>query len=360
MKMANGRHREWFELVDRVTEDAAFSGAALSEQDFHLLLSGRDEQELRQYLFRSARRVRERYFGKRIYIRGLIEFTNYCKNNCYYCGIRRDNRNASRYRLTEEQILACCDSGYSLGFRTFVLQGGEDAYYTDERMEALIREIKRRYPDCALTLSIGEKTGESYERFYRAGADRYLLRHETADAAHYRHLHPENLTLDHRMKCLYTLKEIGFQTGAGFMVGSPGQTEECLIRDLQFLARLNPQMVGIGPFIPHNQTPFATEPPGTPELTLYLLALTRLILPKALLPATTALGTIAANGRELGMLAGANVVMPNLSPSGVREKYLLYDNKICTGDEAAESLEHLKQSMAAIGYEVVSDRGDAP
>ncbi len=302
--------------------------------------------------------VRHEIYGNRVFIRGLIEFTSYCRNDCYYCGLRRSNRNAQRYRLTEEQILSCCEVGWELGFRTFVLQGGEDPWFTDEKICALVREIKRRYPECAVTLSIGEKEESSYRAYREAGADRYLLRHETADDCHYRRLHPEELSLSPRLACLQTLKQLGFQTGAGFMVGSPGQTPATLAKDMLFLQKLQPDMVGIGPFLPHHDTPFAKEAPGSGALTGYLLSLVRLMLPRVLLPATTALGTLLTDGRERGMLSGANVVMPNLSPSDVREKYLLYDNKLHSGDEAAESVRHLRESMAAIGYEVVVDRGD--
>jgi biotin synthase len=303
--------------------------------------------------------VRQEHYGHDVYLRGLIEFTNYCRNDCYYCGIRRSNRNASRYRLTKEQILCCCEEGYGLGFRTFVLQGGEDGYYTDELLVGIIKEIKARYPDCALTLSIGERSYESYKALYDAGADRYLLRHETADPVHYGRLHPPSLTLEARKKCLADLKKIGYQVGSGFMVGSPGQTPEQLAKDLLYLYELQPQMVGIGPFIPHHDTPFASEQGGTARLTLFLLGLIRLMLPAALLPATTALGTIDPVGREKGILAGANVVMPNLSPREVRDKYLLYDNKICTGDEAAECRHCLEGRINGVGYRIVVDRGDS-
>ncbi len=312
-----------------------------------------------EYLFAQARKVRERYYGKEVYIRGLIEFTNYCKNDCYYCGIRKSNQNAKRYRLSQEEILECCKNGYELGFRTFVLQGGEDGYFTDERMVQLISKLKEEYPDCAVTLSIGEKTFESYKKFYDAGAERYLLRHETYDTRHYGKLHPPVLSAKNRQQCLWNLKKIGYQVGTGFMVGSPYQTAENLADDMLFIKKLNPQMVGIGPFIPHQDTRFKGERAGTLELSLYMLGLLRLMLPKVLLPATTALGTIHPEGRKLGILAGANVVMPNLSPRGVRGKYLLYDNKICTGDEAAESVSHLKIRMKQIGYEVVVSRGDS-
>lgn len=307
-----------------------------------------------------AKKIREEHFGNQIYVRGLIEFTNYCKNDCYYCGIRRSNRNAERYRLTMEQILECTDTGYELGFRTFVLQGGEDGYYTDERLEEIIKAIKEKHPDCALTLSLGERSRKSYELFYQAGADRYLLRHETADAGHYQRLHPEEMSYEHRMNCLKELKAIGYQVGCGFMVGSPGQTEETLAEDMLFIQEFQPHMVGIGPFVPHHETPFGREPGGTVEDTLYLLSLIRILKPTVLLPATTALGTIDPRGREKGILAGANVVMPNLSPTNVRKKYELYDNKICTGDEAAECRSCLSNRMKTIGCELVTYRGDAP
>lgn len=310
------------------------------------------------YLFERARAVRQQYYGNAVFIRGLIEFTNYCKNDCYYCGIRRSNKNAQRYRLTKDKILNCCRQGYRLGFRTFVLQGGEDGHFTDTVLVDIVSAIRQEFPDCAITLSIGERSRKSYEALYNAGANRYLLRHETYDRAHYASLHPPELSAAHRQKCLWDLKEIGYQTGTGFMVGSPAQTVENLADDMLFLKELNPHMVGIGPFIPHHDTPFANKAAGTLELTLFLLGAIRLMLPNVLLPATTALGTIAPNGRELGILAGANVVMPNLSPTDVRESYLLYDNKICTGDEAAESVEHLRESMKKIGYEVVVSRGD--
>lgn len=307
-----------------------------------------------------AKKIREEHFGNQIYVRGLIEFTNYCKNDCYYCGIRRSNRNAERYRLTMEQILECTDTGYELGFRTFVLQGGEDGYYTDERLEEIIKAIKEKHPDCALTLSLGERSRKSYELFYQAGADRYLLRHETADAGHYQRLHPEEMSYEHRMNCLKELKAIGYQVGCGFMVGSPGQTEKTLAEDMLFIQEFQPHMVGIGPFVPHHETPFGREPGGTVEDTLYLLSLIRILEPTVLLPATTALGTIDPRGREKGILAGANVVMPNLSPTNVRKKYELYDNKICTGDEAAECRSCLSNRMKTIGCELVTHRGDAP
>lgn len=297
-------------------------------------------------------------FGNKIYIRGLIEISSYCKNNCYYCGIRRSNHNAVRYRLTKEDILDCCQKGWALGFRTFVLQGGEDGYFTDEVVCDLVREIKRRYPDCAVTLSLGERGYESFKRLREAGADRYLLRHETATAAHYQRLHPPELTWENRRQSLLWLKELGFQTGAGFMVGSPYQTAENLADDLLFIQELKPQMCGIGPFIPHHDTDFRDKPAGTLEQTLTLLAIIRLMQPHILLPSTTALGTIHPKGRELGILSGANVVMPNLSPGEHRKDYSLYDNKICTGDEAAECIRCLSLRMQSIGYQIVTDRGD--
>ncbi|MGN0412371.1 MAG: [FeFe] hydrogenase H-cluster radical SAM maturase HydE [Lachnospiraceae bacterium] len=313
-----------------------------------------------EYLHKQAREATQSIYGTKIFIRGLIEFTNYCKNDCYYCGIRRSNSHAQRYRLGKEEILSCCENGYNLGFRTFVLQGGEDPYFTDERICDLVSSIKKKYPDCAVTLSIGEKRRESYVAFFKAGADRYLLRHETANEEHYGKLHPPEMSLQNRKQCLHDLKEIGYQTGSGFMVGSPHQTVETLYEDLMFIKDLQPEMVGIGPFIPQKDTPFGKETPGTLEQTLRLLSIIRLLHPSVLLPATTALGTIHPRGRELGILAGANVVMPNLSPVAVRDKYKLYDNKICTGDEAAECRSCMEKRMEGIGYQVVVDRGDYP
>ncbi len=329
----------------------------LPRDAFKTLLTGMTPDD-RRYLTQKAQEVRRAVYGNDVYIRGLIEFTNYCKNDCLYCGIRRSNRNADRYRLTKEQILDCCRQGYALGFRTFVLQGGEDPFFDDEKIAAIVRAIKAEFPDCAVTLSIGEKSFESYQAFFKAGADRYLLRHETANSAHYQQLHPPQLSLENRMRCLRDLKSIGYQTGCGFMVGSPFQTTDTIIDDLLFLHDFQPEMVGIGPFIPHKNTPFRDRPAGTLQMTLTLLSIIRLILPRVLLPATTALGTIDPTGREQGILAGANVVMPNLSPQNVRSKYLLYNDKICTGDEAAESLSHLKQQMEGIGYRIVESRGD--
>ena len=339
-------------LIDRLHVTGS-----LDREQWIQLLSERSE-ETDQYARDLGNKVRQQIYGNDIYVRGLVEFTNYCKNDCYYCGIRRSNKNAQRYRLTEEDILLCCQQGYELGFRTFVLQGGEDGYYTDERLLSIIYKIKAEYPDCALTLSIGEKSEESYRDYREAGVDRYLLRHETADEEHYGKLHPSSMSCEHRKNCLRTLKKLGFQTGAGFMVGAPYQTVENLADDFLFLKELNPEMVGIGPFIPHQDTPFHGEKSGTLEDTLFYLALLRLMLPHVLLPATTALGTIHPKGREMGVLSGANVVMPNLSPVSVRKKYMLYDGKICTGDEAAECRHCLSRRMEQIGCQIVSDRGD--
>lgn len=309
-------------------------------------------------LFAAADRVRREHYGDSVYIRGLIEFTNYCKNNCYYCGIRRDNRCAERYRLNKEQILACCKEGYALGFRTFVLQGGEDPYFTDERVCEIVSAIRTEYPDCAITLSIGEKSRESYQKYFDAGANRYLLRHETANDEHYARLHPAELSSAERKRCLFDLKEIGYQVGSGIMVDSPWQTTENIIEDIRFLQKLSPDMIGIGPYLTHAQTPFADKKSGSMELTLRLLAILRLMFPWALLPSTTALGTIHPEGREKGLKAGANVVMPNLSPSDVRKLYTLYDNKLHTGDEAAQNLNDLKKRVANAGYSIVTDVGN--
>lgn len=339
-------------LIDKLEAESR-----LSREEWIALIEGRSPNGA-EYLFEKARKWQQHYFGNQIYTRGLIEFTNYCKNDCYYCGIRRSNQEAQRYRLTKEEIMECCQTGYGLGFRTFVLQGGEDGKFSQAELEDIVHTIKSSYQDCAITLSIGERSYESYLGLYQAGADRYLLRHETASSSHYRSLHPLELSLENRKKCLYWLKEIGYQTGTGFMVGSPGQTAAHLAEDMMFIRELEPQMVGIGPFVPHHGTMFAREPGGTVELTLFLLGLLRLMLPELLLPATTALGTIDPMGREKGILAGANVVMPNLSPTSVRKKYELYDNKICTGDEAAECWACLNRRVGKIGYGLAVGRGD--
>lgn len=340
------------QLIDQLARERDLPDEAL------LSLIRCETPEIEEYLAQTAAAVRQKHYGKDVYIRGLIEFTNYCKNDCLYCGIRRSNQKAQRYRLSEEDILECCRHGYDLGFRTFVLQGGEDPYFTRERMVRIVSSIKQKFPDCALTLSVGEKSREEYEAYFAAGADRYLLRHETACPCHYAKLHPAELTLAERMRCISDLKEIGFQTGIGFMVGSPFQTPQNILQDLRYIQSLRPEMVGIGPFIPHKDTPFCGEPAGTARQTLRLLAIIRLMLPTVLLPATTALGTVSGDGRVRGMQFGANVVMPNLSPLSVRKKYMLYDNKIATGEEAAESVHLLRKTMSAIGYQVVTARGD--
>ncbi len=337
-------------LVERLRADRD-----LSDDQFKMLLAA-DEHDAA--LCEAADEVRRSIYGDKVYVRGLIEFTNYCKNNCYYCGIRAGNTHAERYRLSKEEILSCCDEGYGLGFRTFVLQGGEDPYFTDERICEIVSEIHARYPDCVITLSIGEKSRESYQAYYDAGAGRFLLRHETADSEHYRKLHPAEMSLANRKRCLYDLKDIGYQVGAGIMVGSPYQTLDNIITDLRFLQNLKPDMIGIGPFIHHDQTPFADQPDGSYELTLRLLSVLRLMFPYVLLPSTTALGTIRPEGREMGLKAGANVVMPNLSPVSVREKYELYENKICTGEEAAQCRGCLEMRVKSAGYRIVTDVGN--
>lgn len=339
-------------LIDKLVQQRDLSDAEL------LALITLKDENTNALLAAAADKIRRQYYGDAVYIRGLIEFTNYCRNNCYYCGIRAGNSHAQRYRLTQEEILACCREGYALGFRTFVLQGGEDPYFTDERICALVAAIRERHPDCAITLSIGEKPRASYQAYFNAGANRYLLRHETADPAHYALLHPDSMSLENRKRCLFDLKDIGYQVGSGFMVGSPYQQPHNLLSDLRFLQRLQPDMIGIGPYITHAQTPFKNHPSGTLTQTLRMLSLLRLLFPYALLPATTALGTIAPNGRELGLQAGGNVVMPNLSPVGVRKLYELYANKICTGEEAAQCRGCLEARVRAAGYRIVTDRGD--
>ena len=344
---------ELFNLIDKLEKQHS-----LTVGEYQQLIENYDS-DLASYTAEKARLACDKHYGKDIYIRGLIEISNYCKNDCYYCGIRKSNSNCNRYRLTKEEILECCKEGYELGFRTFVMQGGEDGHYTDDLLCDIISEIKERYPDCAVTLSLGERSKESYRRLFDAGADRYLLRHETASKEHYERLHPQSMSFEKRMQCLRELKDIGYQVGCGFMVGSPYQTSENLAKDLKFIEEFSPHMCGIGPFIRHKDTPFKDEKSGSAELTLFLLSLIRLIKPNILLPATTALGTISSDGRERGVLAGANVVMPNLSPLSVRGKYMLYDNKIATGQESAQCVQELRDRMKAIGYNVVTARGDA-
>lgn len=340
-------------LLDKLYEENT-----LKENELLALINKLDEDEtLRERLFELATEVRKKYYDNRVFMRGLIEFTNYCKRNCLYCGIRRENERVDRYRLSKEQILDCCKEGYRLGYRTFVLQGGEDPYFTDEKIVDLVASIKELYKDAAVTLSIGEKTKESYKKFYDAGADRYLLRHETACSSLYSKIH-EQMTFEDRENCLYNLKEIGFQTGAGFMVGLPNQTNEILVKDLLFLKELNPEMIGIGPFIPHENTPLKNEHGGTVLKTRVMVALVRLLLPEVLLPSTTALGTLDKKGREKALKSGANVVMPNLSPTNVREKYELYKDKICTGDEAAHCRKCIEGRINSVGFEVDMSRGD--
>ncbi len=329
----------------------------LQVEEYKYLIDNRND-EITELLMAEAVKKRKEIYGNKVFIRGLIEISNICKNDCLYCGIRGGNKTCERYRLTKEEILSCCDEGYELGFRTFVMQGGEDGYFTDEILAEIIGEIKKKYPDCAVTLSLGERTRESYQGLFDAGADRYLLRHETATKDHYEKLHPEKMSFDTRMNCLKDLKEIGFQTGCGFMVGSPYQTSENLANDLKFIEEFSPEMCGIGPFIPHKATEFKDFSAGDVELTCYLLSAIRLIKPEILLPATTALGSAEQGGREKGILCGANVIMPNLSPQNVRKKYELYNNKLISGNESAQEIENLKKSIKNIGYEIVVDKGD--
>jgi len=331
---------------------------SLSLDEYEYLIANRTEESA-ELLRARAEAVRRQIYSNAVYVRGLIEISSFCKNDCLYCGLRRSNQCAERYRLTKEEILECCGEGFSLGLRTFVLQGGEDMYFTDERVADIVSEIKRRFPDCAVTLSLGERSRESYARLRKAGADRYLLRHETADREHYSLLHPREMSFDNRMECLKALHGLGYQTGCGIMVSSPGQTTRHLAQDMKFIEEFQPEMCGVGPFIPHHATPFKDEAAGTVELTCFLLSIIRLICPAVLLPATTALGTIDPFGREKGILAGANVVMPNLSPASVRKKYELYNGKLSSGAESAQNLRDLEERMQKIGYQVVYDRGDA-
>ena len=339
-------------IINKLLKDRS-----LALEEYEYLISNRNAESA-ELLAERATEIRKSIYGDKVFIRGLIEISNICKNDCYYCGIRKSNKECRRYRLTEEEILGCADLGYSLGFRTFVLQGGEDGYFTDDVLCRLIKEVKHRYADCAVTLSLGERSKESYQKLFLAGADRYLLRHETADSEHYGLLHPEELILENRLECLENLRKAGFQVGCGFMVGSPYQTDMCIAKDLKFIEKFKPDMCGVGPFIPHKNTPFKNFLAGTVELTCYLLSIIRIIHPPVLLPATTALGSIEKGGREKGILSGANVVMPNLSPENARKNYTLYNNKLTIGAESAEGLESLKKQISAVGYKIVTDRGD--
>lgn len=329
----------------------------LTKEQWVTLISSFSDED-RAYAAEIARKITDEKFGRKIYIRGIVEFSNICKNDCIYCGIRKSNTNVERYRLTKEQILNCCDKGYGYGFRTFVLQSGEDKFFTADKIAEIISEIKAAHPDCAVTVSMGEMSRSDYEKMFAAGADRYLLRHETADKSHYEKLHPSDMSWKNRMNCLEELKDIGYQTGCGMMIGSPFQTAQCLAEDMIFMGKFKPHMIGLGPFIPHKDTPFADHKQGSLELTLFMLSLCRIMLPNVLLPATTALGTIDPKGREMGVMAGANVVMPNLSPLNVRKKYLLYDNKICTGDESAQCISCMQRRMESIGCKIEISRGD--
>lgn len=329
----------------------------LSAQDYKSLLENDDSQDI-SCLYEEARKTTVSVFKNNIYIRGLIEVSNYCRNNCYYCGIRASNTHVNRYRLSKEQILACCEYGYVLGFRTFVLQGGEDPVQTDEWIEDVVRSIHAAHPGCAITLSLGEKAPESYKRFRKAGADRYLLRHESFDSDHYGRLHPADMSRDRRLECLRSLKENGYQTGSGIMVGSPYQTLDHVVEDLLFIQEFRPEMIGIGPFVHHHDTPFADFPDGSVALTLKLISIFRLMHPQALIPSTTAIATLKSDGHRKAILAGANVVMPNLSPASIRKEYALYDNKAAFATESAEGLEELRKELRSIGYEIIVDRGD--
>ena len=329
-----------------------------SDEELLFMLSNITDVEKR-YLFEKSNDVRQKWYKKDVYLRGLIELTNYCKNDCLYCGIRKSNKLAKRYRLKEEEVLECVDIGDSLGYKTIVLQGGEDTYYTDDVLESIIMKIKAKYPDNVVTLSLGERSYNSYKRLYDAGAERYLLRHETANEELYNKIHP-GANFKNRINCLKNLKEIGYQVGAGFMIGIPGQSKEDLVKDLRFLKEFNPHMCGIGPFIPHKDTPFKDEISGTLDETIVLLAIIRLLLPKVLLPATTALSTIDKYGRQEGIKVGANVIMPNLSPKNVRDKYSLYNGKVYSNLEAAECKKDIESQLNEIGYKITIGRGDYP
>ena len=331
----------------------------LAPYQYKALLMMRDADDV-EYLMSQARKMSQEQFGTGIYLRGLIELSNVCRNDCLYCGIRCSNRDVTRYTLTHEQVLASCEQGYQLGFRTFVLQGGEWSEERSQWIADIIAAIRQGWPDCAITLSLGEHPRETYALWREAGADRYLLRHETHNERLYSLLHPQGMTLQHRLQCLDWLKELGYQVGAGIMVGSPFQTLNSIVEDIQYLISFKPHMIGIGPFIPQHDTPFARFPAGNVDLTARLYAILRLAVPTALIPTTTAMATLTPDGRLKGILAGANVVMPNLSPEDLRAYYALYDNKAALGAESAQGIKKLADELATIGYHIDWSRGDAP
>ena len=339
-------------IIDRLC-----SRHSLDRQEYLELLQCNDVDTM-DYLRSQAQSATLERFGRDVYVRGLIEITNECRNNCLYCGIRQANKMVARYSLSQATILDCCQQGYELGFRTFVLQGGENPQMTDEWVEDTVARIHSRYPDCAITLSLGERSLQAYKAFFKAGASRYLLRHETITDSHYRRLHPTDMSLQNRIQCLHDLKEIGYQTGTGIMVGSTYKNLEKIADDLKFIEEFKPQMIGIGPFIPHAQTPFAGASAGSVELTLKLISIFRLMSPSALIPSTTALASLSADGRCQGILAGANVVMPNLSPPTFRGQYSLYNNKAAFGSESAEGLRLLQEELNTINYNISTERGD--
>ncbi|MGL5122975.1 MAG: [FeFe] hydrogenase H-cluster radical SAM maturase HydE [Fusobacteriaceae bacterium] len=339
------------EIIDKLYKENN-----LSDEELLTLLNNLDEDN-KKYLFEKSYMTRAKFYGNTVFLRGLIEISNYCKKDCMYCGIRNSNKKSKRYRLSEEELINCCIKGYDLGYRTFVIQGGEDSYFTDEILCRVIKRIKNSYNDCAITLSLGERSKESYKKLYEAGADRYLLRHETATKKIYESVHP-NMSFENRRKCLRDLKEIGFQTGAGFLVGLPNQTNEDFIKDLRFIKELEPEMVGIGPFIPQKDTPMGHLDSGDVKKVIIMLSIVRLLLPEVLLPATTALGTLDPTGREKGFKVGANVIMPNLSPFENRDKYSLYDGKKFVQDEAAEELKNIIKKIDSTGFKAVMTRGD--
>jgi len=340
------------DLVDKLREEHS-----LTKDEYRCLLTCDDRRQT-EYLHETARAVACKRFGNKVFVRGLVEFSNVCKNNCLYCGIRQANKDVRRYAMSSEEVIATCRSGYEQGFRTFVLQSGDAGDGRDEWLAALVAELHRLFPDCAITLSVGEKRRETYEKFFANGATRYLLRHETYDEEHYSRLHPDGMTIGSRLECLHWLKEIGFQTGTGIMVGSPFQTVENIIDDIVFIHDFHPEMIGLGPFVPHHATPFAQCEAGSADLTLRLYSVFRLMFPDALIPATTALQTLSADGHQKGILAGANVIMPNLTPRRYRADYSLYDDKASYGSEAAEGIERLKSELSAIGYEIDFAKGD--
>jgi biotin synthase len=308
-------------------------------------------------LFAMADDIRKRYFKDEVHIRGIIEFSNYCMKNCFYCGLRRDNKTIERYRISEDEIIDTALKAGELGYKTILLQSGEDGGYTIEGLCAIIKRIRSNL-DCAITLSLGEKSFDEYRSLRDAGADRYLLRFETSDRGLFNKLKPDS-SYENRLDCIKNLKKLGFQVGSGFMVGLPGQTYEILADDILLLRELDLDMIGIGPFLSHHNTPLGNSASGTLDLTLRALAIIRILMPDVHIPATTAMGTVEKGGREKALQCGANVIMPNVTPIKYRKYYEIYPNKICIDDAPSDCRACIEGMLKSLGRAAATNKGDS-